>query len=74
MVLSRFKPSLDSYLDFVNGFKRRVAVRGTWLQVWDVGDPALVVGIPEDIDVVAVLHRSSKLGFFFDAIFQGRAT
>src|SRR5690606_33000285 len=52
MLLCRLEPRLHGGLEFGDRGGWRPAVRRAALQIWRIGDPALILVAPEDVDVV----------------------
>jgi hypothetical protein len=48
-----FQPEFDGLPQLRDGAFRRVAMRGAQTQIGYIGDPALVVGVPEQVDMIA---------------------
>ena len=53
-------PQFDRDLGLGNCLLRRCAMGGARLEIRNACDPAFVVLIPEDIDMVTVLHHQNK--------------
>ncbi len=56
---SRFDPASNRVFDIRNGLAAGITVRGAWPEVRNVGDPAFVLGRPEQIDMIVRLVHGS---------------
>ena len=60
-----FEPEIDGGFQFGQCLSRRVTVSRAKPQVGNVSDPAPVVGVPKDVDVIAgCVSHERKLGVF----------
>lgn len=57
-----FDPEFNGVLNIRNRLIRRIAMGRAWLEIGNVRDPAIVLGRPEQIDMVMVL---SQVAVFF---------